>query len=259
MSDISELYRLVIAVNRQDFHTCFYCGCVVCEYDHAPPLRHAKYYLETREEADFYRVPACKECFDFLKPEKSALLGQRFDLVKKKLAQKYKRAIRIYEMWDHDEVHELDYSLKKSVLAGLSLGEEACQRVKFKGFTFEADGEKHTAHYGESVQLNVFDQVFDNFRDALDHASKTYKIPKGKLRDLLSEHDQNFDKAINSYHSTMARKLFEKNLKGQCKDFAQQHKQNVKFVMTTVELYMQQDENLTLDQALRKLYQERIK
>lgn len=228
------------------------------EYDHAPPLRYAKFYIQTREEADFYRVPSCRECFEFLKPEKSALLSQRADIVNKKLAQKYKMAIRIYEMWDHDEVDELDYNLKKSVLAGLSLGEEASQRMQFNGFDFEADGEKHTAYYNEPLVLTVFGKEFDNFRDALDYASKSSRITKGKLRDLFSEHNQNFDAAINSHHKAIERKLYEKNLKAQCKSFAGQHKQNIKFVMSTVERYLAEDENLTLITALEKLYQERI-
>lgn len=259
MHDETELYRQMSAVHAKDFNTCFYCGCIATKYDLAPPLKFAEFYLKTREDADFYRVPSCQECFDFLKNDKSSLLGQRVDNVKGKLARKYQKAIRIYEMWEHDELEQLDYQLQRSVKAGLELGKESYERYKFKGFEFEADGEKHSAHYVSDKRFTIFGEQYDSFRDALDYGSKAFRIPKAKLRDLYAEHDNDFDTAIRSFQELMAQKLYEKELKQKCKAFADEHKQNIKFVMHTVEIYRKQNDTLTIDAALDKLYQERIK
>jgi len=258
MSREDELYRQMRAVKSNDFNTCFYCGCVATNYDLAPPLKYAEFYLKTREDADFFKVPCCRECFNFLKQDKSGLLGQRVDNVKKQLARKYKDAIRIYELWDHNEIAELDYNLSHSVNAGLVLGEESYKRFKFKGFEFEADGVKHDAFYVKLEVLTVFGEKFENFRDALDHASRAFRIPKAKLKALFAEHGNNFDSAIRHYQDEMAEKLYQKELKTKCNEFAKTHKQNVKFVMRTVEIYREQDEYLSIEGALNKLLNERI-
>tara|TARA_B100000953_G_C18000286_1_gene414882 strand:- start:428 stop:1225 length:798 start_codon:yes stop_codon:yes gene_type:complete len=257
--DESELYRQMSAVNSSDFNTCFYCGCIATQYDLAPPLKYAEFYLKTREDADFYQVPSCQECFDFLKGEKSGLLAQRVDRVKEKLTRKYHKAIRIYEMWNHDELEELDYHLKKSVNAGLELGEESYDRIKYKGFASEVDGEKHSSFYVQDRKFEVFGERFDSFRDALDYGSKAFRIPKAKLRDLYLDHQNSFDEAIRSFQAELDRKLYEKELKQKCKIFADKHKQNVKFVMHTVEIYRKKNETLTIETALEKLFEERIK
>jgi hypothetical protein len=93
----------------------------------------------------------------------------------------------------------------------------------------------------------------------LDYGSKAFRIPKAKLRDLFIENNNSFDAAIKLFQAEMARKLFEKELKDKCKPFAIEHKQNVKFVMHTVELYLKSDERLTIDTALDKLWNERIR
>ena len=254
-----ELYRQVNAIRSKDFNKCFYCGCIASHYDYVPPKKYAEFYLRTREEADFYQVPSCQECIDLLKTDKSSLLAQRVDKVKAKLSRKYQKALRVYEMWDVDEVEELDYQLQKSIKAGINLGQETYERCKFKGFDFESEGEKHSVHYIKDKAFTIFGEEFNNFRDALDYGSKSFRIPKAKLRDLFAEHDNNFDKAIRLFQEELAKKLFEKELKQKCKTFAEQHKQNIKFVMHTVELYMKKDETLTIDTALDKLLLERFK
>lgn len=255
----AELYRQISALHGHDFNTCFYCGCIATETDLVPPLKYAEFYLKAREDADFYKVPSCKECYEILATDRSALLGQRADNVKKKLARKYQKAIRVYEMWDEDELQELDYSLNRSIKAGLSLGREAHERVKFRGFEFEANGEKYRSHFYKKDLITVFGQEFSNFKDALDYASKAFRIPKAKLRYLFMEYNNSFDDAIKFFQNEMEKKLFEKELTEKCKPFAEKHKQNIKFVMNTVELYLKENNLLTIDTALEKLWHERIK
>ncbi|NQZ31224.1 MAG: hypothetical protein HRU06_08095 [Oceanospirillaceae bacterium] len=259
MHSETDLYRQMSALDAEHFNTCFYCGCIATEYDLVPGIKHAEFYLRTREEADFYKVPACRECFYFLKDDNSALLGQRVDVAKRCLARKYKKAIRIYEVWNIDEIDELDYQLKHSVNAGMILGKESCQRVAFTGFDYEADGVKHSTHFVKNEVFVIFGEKFDNFRDALEHGHKAYRIPKAKLIELFTEHNHCFDTAINSFHEKLTRKILDKNLKRQCTAFALKHKQNLKFVMRTIELYCTQDQRLTYDMALDKLYLEIIR
>lgn len=259
MLDKKDLYRQINALDSQFFHTCLYCGCIAAGYDLVPPIKYAQFYLQTREEADFYKVPACGECIYFLKSENSALLGQRVDKAKKCLARKYKKALHIYNVWKHDEIDELDYQLKHSINAGMVLGEESSMRIQYKGFSFEADGIKHQAHYIDDQVFTIFGEEFDQFRDALEYASTSYRIPKAKLLTLLKAHNNCFDSAINSYTEKQNRLLLNKTLSFKCKEFALAHKQNSKFVMRTVEAYCAQDENLSIEMALDKLHREVLK
>ncbi|MEL0630818.1 hypothetical protein [Psychromonas aquatilis] len=259
MYDEMDLYRQVNATHYTFFNSCLYCGCIATKHDLAPPLKYAEFYLKTREEADFYRIPACVECFEFLRTEKSGLLAQRVDIVKSKLAKKYKKAIRVYEMWDLDEISDLDYHLSNSIRAGLALGKESYERFKFKGFDFEADGERHTGFYIKNEILTIFGEKFDNFRDALDYGSRAFRIPKAKLREMFAEHNNCFDTAIKKFQEEMALKIYKKELKEKCKFFADEHKQNIKFVMHAVEIYRSKNSNLTIDKALIKLFEDRFR
>lgn len=259
MYDEIGLYRQINAIHSKDFNICFYCGCIATKNDLSPPLKYAEFYLKTREEADFYRVPCCQECFEFLKNDNSGLLGQRVDNVKRKLAHKYKKSIRVYEMWSYDELEHLDYQLKRSIQAGLELGKESYKRYKFKGYTFEADGEKHIAYYVENKKFTIFGEQYDSFREALDYGCKAFRIPKAKLRDMYVEYDNSFDLAIKAFQEAVLKKLYERELKEKCKAFAKDNKQNIKFVMHTVELYRKKNENLTIEMALVKLFEERVK
>ncbi|SFC08585.1 hypothetical protein [Pseudoalteromonas denitrificans] len=254
----NNLYQKMIAVHNKDFNTCFYCGCIATEFDFAPPQKYADYYLQTRDEADFYQVPSCKECFIALKQEKSPLIGERADIAKRKIAKKYSKAINVYEMWDTKEALELDYNLQKCVQAGIELGEESSRRSQFIGFEFEVNGEKLKVAHIPVVMISVFEHEFSNFKAALDFASKTYRVPKAKLKDLYLEKGNSFNIAIEAYHSKMDKSLFDKKLKQLGKAFSKEHKQNVDFVMRTVIYYMKQDDSLSIELALNKLYQERI-
>ncbi|MBU2968501.1 hypothetical protein KO527_03900 [Pseudoalteromonas sp. C2R02] len=258
MSDKQGPYQQMIAVHGSDFNTCFYCGCIATEFDYAPPKKYAEFYIHTRSEADFYQVPTCKECCSALKQEKSALVGERADIAKRKIAKKYKKAIHVYQMWNEDEAQELDYNLQKCVQAGIGLGKESSIRSQYQGFEFEVDGEKLKIANIPVTMITVFDNEFTDFRDALEFASTQYRVPKAKLKDLYSENDNSFEAAIEIYHAKMDKSLFDKKLKKLCKVFSKEHKQNVDFVLRTVTYYMKQDDNLSIELALNKLYTERV-
>ena len=252
------MYQQMIAVHAKDYNTCFYCGCIASEIDFAPPKKYANYYIQTRSDADFFQVPSCKECCLGLKQEKSGLVGERADIAKRKIAKKYKKAIHVYHMWNEDEAQELDYNLQKCVQAGITLGKESTQRSQFQGYEFEVEGNKHKITNISVTIFTVFDTEFTDFREALEFASLQYRVPKAKLKDLFSEKDNSFELAIEVYHAKIDKSLFDKKLKSLCKDFAKKYKQNSDFVMRTVNYYMKNDDELTVEQALIKLFNERI-
>ncbi len=251
-------YLQLRAIKSDDFHTCFYCGCIATEYDFSPPKKYAELAIQTQDDADFFQIPCCKECCDFLKGEKHALTSARMDVVKKKLALKYKRAIHIYEVWDEEEALELDYHLNKSVMAGIELGKEATKRLLYKGFSYEIEGEKNQLLKQKEVTFTVFNETFNNFKDALNYASRTFNISKAKLKILFGDHDNSFEKAIEAYRLDIDKKIYDKKLNTLCKDFSFKYKQNIDFVKRTVGYYMDKDKNISLEDALQKLFVERI-
>lgn len=96
-----------------------------------------------RSQFDFaekLKVPCCYECIDFLKTCSAASLEERMQFSKDKIANKYQTALRIYEMWTEKEASTVGVDLQTSINAGLSLGEEAYKRIKFRGFAYEVDG-----------------------------------------------------------------------------------------------------------------------
>lgn len=252
-------YHLLIPTYSNSFNTCFYCGCIASEHDFVPPLKYREFYLTTQESADFLKVPSCKECAEHLKTCKGGTVEERLNFAKKKLAKKYDKALIIYEMWSIEELDSLDFSLRHSIEAGLKLGEETTNRLLFPGFTYEAAGIEQKVSYLPTKNFNVFGEQFTAFRDALDFASKAYRIPKNTLKDYYADHDNNFENAINAIHKATAEKEFQKQLKTLCSQFAKQHKQAVIFVHKQVDRYLTENEDMSIPEALTLLYETRVK
>ncbi|QBL10521.1 hypothetical protein E0Z06_13790 [Rheinheimera sp. D18] len=256
---IDNQYFLLIPSHSANFNTCFYCGCIASDHDYAPPLQYLEFYLATKEPSEFLKIPSCNECYEHLKMCKAGSLDERKDFAKKRLAKKYDKALTIYEMWSKEELDGLDFSLRHSIAAGLQLGEEATNRLLFPGFKFEAAGLEHQVNYGPAQHFDVFGEQFTTFRDALDFASKAYRISKNTLKEYFADHDNSFEKAIIAIHKEVADKAFQKQLKTRCNQFAKQHKQAVIFVHKQVDRYLSEDEDMTIDEALTLLYETRVK
>ncbi|CAM3755342.1 hypothetical protein [Rheinheimera salexigens] len=252
-------YHVLIPTHSSHFNCCYFCGCIATEYDFSPPKKYLAFYLATKEAADFLQVPCCYECLEHLKACKAGSLEERRDFAKKKLAKKYQKALTIYEMWTTEELAGLDFSLRHSIAAGLQLGEETTNRITFPGFTFEAAGFEQKVSYQPPQYFAVFGEQFTTFRDALDFASKAYRIPKITLKEYFADHQNSFEKAINAIHKETADKEFQKQLKTLCGQFAKQHKQAVIFVHKQVDRYLSENEDMTIAEALTQLYETRVK
>ncbi|MBZ9611646.1 hypothetical protein [Rheinheimera maricola] len=252
-------YNLLVPSRSNYFNTCFYCGCIAARHDYAPPLQYVEFYLATREPSEFLKIPSCNECVELLKACKAGTLDERRLFARAALAKKYAKALTIYDMWTTEELAGLDFSLRHSIEAGLKLGAETTQRLSFAGFDYEAGGISQQVHDTAPLVFEVFGESFDSFREALDFASKAYRIPKNALKEAFADNDNNFERAINAIHKQVAEKEFNQQLKQQCAAFAKQHKQAVIFVHKQVERYLSENTEMTIAEALQQLYDTRVK
>lgn len=220
---MTDIYKTLIACEPCNYNTCYYCSDDSNNYDYIPPLKYSNRFIRD-PDADYIKVPVCSECFTFLKGNQSPYLNQHIELAKKALKKKYAKALSIYELWTEKEAKSLDDDLAVSIDAGLKLGEEAYNRYKFRGFSYELDGIVILDEEDESAkEILIFGEPFDEFRDALDYASYTYQIPKVMLQDLLKVNGNDFDRAIQQFQSE-AENNFEtiKNSR-LCADFSEEH------------------------------------
>ena len=253
-----KFYQPLRAVNAADFNTCYYCGCVASGEDFVPPLAEIAAYKRADSGADFIRVPACGECARVLKHCSSGQLALRVDFIKRYLTQHYAQALRVYQMWESDELAEMDAAFRISLAAGMRLGEEAQQRLDYPGFRYEVDGHKSGQVAVVAKVYAVHERAFADYKSALNYAHEVSRIPKGRLAELYLQQGESFDKAIRAFQQNAAKKAFERELKDKCKVFAAKHVQHPKFIERTVRQYLQQDDNLSIAAALEKLRQERF-
>ena len=204
-------------------------------------------------------MPCCTECNDHLKACKAGTLDERRRYAADKLAKKYAKALTIYEMWTEAELAALDFSLRHSIEAGLKLGAETTERLSYPGFDFEAAGIEHNVQHTAPRYFDVFGERFSTFREALEFASRAYRVPKNSLKERFAENDNNFELAVQAIHKDVAEKEFNQQLKKQCTDFARQHKQAVIFVHKQVERYLSENDDMTISEALQYLYDTRVK
>lgn len=252
-------YHLLVPIRSNHFNTCFYCGCIAATHDYAPPLQYLQFYLATREASEFLKIPVCNECHELVKPCKAGTLDERHKFAKTKLAKKYAKALSIYEMWTTEELAALDFSLRHSIEAGLKLGAETTGRLNFFGFDYEAGGISQQVQDSAPLVFDVFGECFASFREALDFASKAYRIPKNALKEAFADNGNSFEQAIQAIHQQVAEKEFNQQLKQQCAAFAKQHKQAVIFVHKQVERYLSENADMTITEALQHLYDTRVK
>ena len=112
-------------------------------------------------------MPACNECTDLLKNENNATLEPRITVLKKRLAEKYKKAIRVFNHWSMEEIEEMDAAFQISLKGGIRLGKETLSRLQFTGFDYEVNGSITRVAKPQREVFRVFDEEFSSFREAL--------------------------------------------------------------------------------------------
>lgn len=256
--DYENYYERLSAIHSKDFNTCFYCGCEASSTDFIPPILFIQDWKSASKNADFISVPSCFECHDLLKKHNSSTLDSRVNALKKLLAAKYEKAVTIYNLWQVNELQDMDASFQNSLDAGIKLGAETIERLRFHGFDYEISGSITRIDSEKTENITVFGEKFTDYKEALEYASKAYQISKGHLSELYFENGKSFDKAISAFHRLVEEQQLEEDLKKPCREFAKKYSQNSKFVVRAVKRYMDLDEELSIEEALDKLFEERI-
>ncbi|MHC8393871.1 hypothetical protein ACYZT8_09415 [Pseudomonas sp. LB3P93] len=256
--NIENTYFPIYALDQENFGLCYYCGCEATQRDCVPPLRYLAIYEKHYGVAQRMAIPCCAECHGFLIAVSASSLEERVKVVKNRISSKYKKALRIYSSWDQDDLDELSVALQKSIRSGIALGEEAYMRLCFKGFSYEYEGQRSHAIVQERVTYEVLGDIFENLRDALLFASRSYKINIHKLEEYFLEVGGDIQGAVARYFSDMEKALLEKKIKDLCKEFCKLHNQSPTFVEKTVRIYLDMYEDQSVEWCLDKIFRERI-
>lgn len=113
-SRYNHLYRPYQPAPRR---VCFYCGDPAETVDHVPPLSYVAQWgsdLLITSGISFLLVESCGECNGLLSNGPESTILDRADLVKEKLAKRYKKLLRLPE-WSQDEIEALGPSMRKYV------------------------------------------------------------------------------------------------------------------------------------------------
>ena len=259
--DADKYYSRARPVDVQFHGVCYYCGCEAESKfeDFIPQKNDLAFYLQTSEPCSFAIVQCCKECHYFLINCRIAVIKDRKKHINKSIQKKYAKALNIYERWSEDEFEDLSNAIIKSIVAGMKLGKESEERMQFSGYEYEIDGTIHNKKEIEFKTYQVFGEEFDDFRKALQYASKAYRINITQLKQRLIDNKIDFDKAISAYHAEVKKKIFEKKINKLSNAFALKHKQNRNFVKSALITYTEKNPQLSITQCLELIYQQRIK
>lgn len=246
------------AVHAADFNRCVYCGCESSVSDYIPPIKFIHDWRDGNTQAEFISVPSCTECYTLLKNHNSGTLDDRTNVLKSMLAEKYSKAIRVFNHWSPEEIAEMDLAFQISLNGGVSLGKEALSRIRFSGFDYEINGSITRVAKAEKRLFTVFDEAFEDFKTALEYACSTYKIKKSRLSQLYYDNGESFEKAVTAFHRLVEMQRHENEIKKPCDEFAERYSQNPSYVFRMVSRWMAANEDLTVGEALDKLFRERI-
>jgi len=251
-------YSPMYALSSQFYNKCYYCGDMASSEDFVPPLKYVGVF--ERHYAVEYKmlVPSCLECKHFLSSCYSITLGSRMEYVKKKLEIKYKKAIRIYRSWDEESMQDISQGLRVSIKAGISLGREAYDRIRFSGYSYEYSGQRSYSPQSALERYEVDGRVFDKLRDALLFVSRSYLVNIHTLEKYFIEEGGDVALALARHFREVEMANRERNLKMLCKEFSDKNRQGHAFVEKTVRLYLQRYPDEGVEWCLNKIYVERI-
>jgi|TARA_B110000208_G_scaffold181644_1_gene232601 hypothetical protein len=253
-----DLYIPIIPVNYLDVGTCFYCGCESELTDHIPPIRYIDFHLETNTVDNYSLVPCCKECLNFLHDCDQETLSERKIHINQCIGTKYLKALTIFKRWDESELADLATSFAVSIKAGIMLGKEAQNRMRYSGFEYEINGSIVYVNDREDELFDVFGETFENYNHALKYASKAYKINIVMLEKWLKGTEYDFSLAIDLYFADQERQLAENKKVKLCREFARKHGQNSKAIRSMLESYLEIYPENTIEYCLTLMLAERI-
>ena len=215
-------FNRIYALDGSFWNLCYYCGDVATEMDHVPPISTVEFFDVTREPADFFLVPSCKECNLLGGSEPLGILDARAEYIREKLKWRHRKHWRQTQLWTEEEVDELiesegNTSITRSLKAIVNSEEDLQSRLQFKGYLFEVRGSKHTINYERSTKFNVFGVSFDTFKEALHYAINAYKVKADVLYSYAVESGGNVEKALNKIFKEQEELIDKKELENMAK------------------------------------------
>jgi hypothetical protein len=100
-------YERIYAINREDWHTCYYCGDIEDVGDYIPPRAVAECFSADGGHADYLIVPCCLECSRLGADEPHGKLEHRATYIRARLKERYAKDWERSQVWNKSEVAEL--------------------------------------------------------------------------------------------------------------------------------------------------------
>jgi hypothetical protein len=160
----SQLYSELPVERLQDRYRCFYCGQEAGTIDHQPPLSVIGSLITSGMSFDCVKVPCCHSCNSHLGALPTITLSERFEALKDRLRQKYRKELRLQGQWTVDEVFELGHSLRSMVLGAVAIGLDAEERLLYPGHRLR-NIESMTTD-GNMSECRVCGLIFDDANDS---------------------------------------------------------------------------------------------
>lgn len=127
-----SLGQLCVQESRADYvPPCSYCGVPANSIDHIPP-RHMRMQLREMEltALTVLEVPSCKECNSALGARPLLTVGHRRAFIKKWLAQRYAKYLRIPN-WTEEELAGFGAGLRGRVKRNMQIRETIKERLRW--------------------------------------------------------------------------------------------------------------------------------
>lgn len=119
-------------IQKELRYKCHYCGLSAPTLDHIPSLANVDYILSASldDEADFIRVPSCKECNSLAADKLHLTLHDRFIDLKLMLLEKYEKKF-LMPYWDEEELEEMDDTMRHYIQAALEFRDFLKNRIVY--------------------------------------------------------------------------------------------------------------------------------
>ena len=125
-------YRRLNGDREALYWRCVYCGLPADTVDHFPPLSRVHDYDAVDESGIYVKFPCCRQCNSIAADVLDESFLDRIERVKNKLARKYAKYVRpSSDLWDEDELNELDYNLRSKVLENSKKSEIYLARIDY--------------------------------------------------------------------------------------------------------------------------------
>ena len=253
MGDDSDIYTYLTPKQVADIGVCFFCGSEADGQAFCPP---EKFSDELSGPAyDYARVAACHECCNALQNERVGTLPEQRELARQNIQKKYSLALRLFQLWDLAEAEQLkrdSSSFYGSVSAALLLGEEANNRLRYRGFDVEEGVYAQTSE--DTGDYKVFEQTFSSYKEALHFASRSYGVDIAFLANYAPPRNPDFDEGIGRWQQMVEEQLqADIKVKEIVKRFARQYKLDKKLVERSIRQLISDGFSLEYEEMRKQL------